>query len=182
MCIYAWSRGSSGPNRASGTRLTGGSSGTGRAHSTRRAGGANRTGRAHHTRRAGRTCGPHGSPRARRAGQAGKTGGSHGAGKTSGSPRTRRSRDAADAALAGTAMTAAGFRFIAIVSHTESSFLYFSCAVQSPRPLQYMPPPAGRCPAVSTLNRFLQDGKGRCCYFPPDVIQWWYTNTRRAFS
>lgn len=103
-------------------------SGTGRAH---RSGGASRTRcssgacRAGRTGRARRTHHSGGAHRSHRPGQSRHTGRTYRPGKAPWSPRPGRPRNAADAAaLARTPVTAAGFRFIAIVSHGEISSLY----------------------------------------------------------
>ena len=101
---------------------------TGRAH---RSGGAGRTRcssgacRAGRTGRAGRAHRSGGAHRSHRPGQSRHTGRTYRPGKAPWSPRPGRPRNAADAAaLARTPVTAAGFRFIAIVSHGEISSLY----------------------------------------------------------
>lgn len=128
---------SGGTHHAGGTggaRCSGGAcraGGTGRAGRAHRSGGAGRprcssgacragrTGRARRTHRSG------GAHRSHRPGQSRHTGRTYRPGKAPRSPRSRRPRNAADAAaLARTPVTAAGFRFIAIVSHGEISSLY----------------------------------------------------------
>lgn len=113
------------PRRPSGTGRAGRA---GRAH---RSGGASRTRcssgacRAGRTGRARRTHRSGGAHRSHRPGQSRHTGRTYRPGKAPRSPRSRRPRNAADAAaLARTPVTAAGFRFIAIVSHGEISSLY----------------------------------------------------------
>lgn len=113
------------PRRPSGTGRAGRA---GRAH---RSGGASRTRcssgacRAGRTGRARRTHRSGGAHRSHRPGQSRHTGRTYRPGKAPWSPRPGRPRNAADAAaLARTPVTAAGFRFIAIVSHGEISSLY----------------------------------------------------------
>ena len=110
------------PRRPSGTGRSGGThraGGTGGARCSGRACRAGRTGR---TGRAHRSGGAH---RSHRPGQSRHTGRTYRPGKAPRSPRPGRPRNAADAAaLARTPVTAAGFRFIAIVSHGEISSLY----------------------------------------------------------
>ena len=113
------------PRRPSGTGRAGRA---GRAH---RSGGAGRTRcssgacRAGRTGRARRTHHSGGAHRSHRPGQSRHTGRTYRPGKAPWSPRPGRPRNAADAAaLARTPVTAAGFRFIAIVSHGEISSLY----------------------------------------------------------
>lgn len=109
-------------SRASRTGRTGRahrSGGTGGARCSGRACRAGRTGRARRTHRSG------GAHRSHRPGQSRHTGRTYRPGKAPRSPRPGRPRNAADAAaLARTPVTAAGFRFIAIVSHGEISSLY----------------------------------------------------------
>ena len=144
---YSGSR-RNGPRRPSGTGRAHRSGGAGRTRCSSGACRAGRTGRARRTHHSG------GAHRSHRPGQSRHTGRTYRPGKAPRSPRPGRPRNAADAAaLARTPVTAAGFRFIAIVSHTESSFLYFSCAAQRPRPLQYMPPR----PAGARLSALLTD-------------------------
>ena len=133
----------SGTGRSGGTHRSGGASRTrcssgacragrtGRARRTHRSGGAGRTRcssgacRAGRTGRARRTHHSGGAHRSHRPGQSRHTGRTYRPGKAPWSPRPGRPRNAADAAaLARTPVTAAGFRFIAIVSHGEISSLY----------------------------------------------------------
>ncbi len=121
--------GGTGGARCSGRACRAGRTGrTGRAH---RSGGASRTRcssgacRAGRTGRARRTHHSGGAHRSHRPGQSRHTGRTYRPGKAPWSPRPGRPRNAADAAaLARTPVTAAGFRFIAIVSHGEISSLY----------------------------------------------------------
>ncbi len=115
---YSGSR-RNGPRRPSGTGRAHRSGGAGR---TRCSSGACRAGRTGRTGRAHRSGGAH---RSHRPGQSRHTGRTYRPGKAPWSPRPGRPRNAADAAaLARTPVTAAGFRFIAIVSHGEISSLY----------------------------------------------------------
>ena len=133
----------SGTGRSGGTHRAGGTGGARCSGRACRAGRTGRTGRAHRSGGAGRTRCSSGACRAGRTGRARRThhsGGAHRShrpgqsrhtgrtyrpGKAPWSPRPGRPRNAADAAaLARTPVTAAGFRFIAIVSHGEISSLY----------------------------------------------------------
>ena len=133
----------SGTGRSGGTHRPGGTGGarcsgracraggTGRSGGTHRAGGtggarcSGRACRAGRTGRAGRAHRSGGAHRSHRPGQSRHTGRTYRPGKAPWSPRPGRPRNAADAAaLARTPVTAAGFRFIAIVSHGEISSLY----------------------------------------------------------
>lgn len=90
-----------------------------RRNAPRRPSGTGRAGRAGRAHRSG------GAHRSHRPGQSRHTGRTYRPGKAPWSPRPGRPRNAADAAaLARTPVTAAGFRFIAIVSHGEISSLY----------------------------------------------------------
>ena len=110
------------PRRPSGTGRSGGTHHAGGAGRTRCSSGACRAGR---TGRARRTHHSGGAHRSHRPGQSRHTGRTYRPGKAPWSPRPGRPRNAADAAaLARTPVTAAGFRFIAIVSHGEISSLY----------------------------------------------------------
>lgn len=110
------------PRRPSGTGRSGGTHRSGGASRTRCSSGACRAGR---TGRARRTHHSGGAHRSHRPGQSRHTGRTYRPGKAPWSPRPGRPRNAADAAaLARTPVTAAGFRFIAIVSHGEISSLY----------------------------------------------------------
>ena len=110
------------PRRPSGTGRSGGTHRSGGASRTRCSSGACRAGRTGRTGRAHRSGGAH---RSHRPGQSRHTGRTYRPGKAPWSPRPGRPRNAADAAaLARTPVTAAGFRFIAIVSHGEISSLY----------------------------------------------------------
>lgn len=110
------------PRRPSGTGRSGGTHHAGGTGGARCSGGACRAGR---TGRAGRAHRSGGAHRSHRPGQSRHTGRTYRPGKAPRSPRSRRPRNAADAAaLARTPVTAAGFRFIAIVSHGEISSLY----------------------------------------------------------
>lgn len=110
------------PRRPSGTGRSGGTHRSGGASRTRCSSGACRAGR---TGRAGRAHRSGGAHRSHRPGQSRHTGRTYRPGKAPWSPRPGRPRNAADAAaLARTPVTAAGFRFIAIVSHGEISSLY----------------------------------------------------------
>lgn len=110
------------PRRPSGTGRSGGTHRSGGAGRTRCSSGACRAGR---TGRARRTHHSGGAHRSHRPGQSRHTGRTYRPGKAPWSPRPGRPRNAADAAaLARTPVTAAGFRFIAIVSHGEISSLY----------------------------------------------------------
>ena len=110
------------PRRPSGTGRTGRAHRSGGASRTRCSSGACRAGR---TGRARRTHHSGGAHRSHRPGQSRHTGRTYRPGKAPWSPRPGRPRNAADAAaLARTPVTAAGFRFIAIVSHGEISSLY----------------------------------------------------------
>ena len=103
-------------NRSGGTHYPGGTSGARCSGRACRAGGTGRSGGTHY---------PGGAHRSHRPGQSRHTGRTYRPGKAPRSPRSRRPRNAADAAaLARTPVTAAGFRFIAIVSHGEISSLY----------------------------------------------------------
>ncbi len=108
------------PRRPSGTGRSGGTHhGAGRPRCSSGACRAGRTGRARRTHHSG------GAHRSHRPGQSRHTGRTYRPGKAPWSPRPGRPRNAADAAaLARTPVTAAGFRFIAIVSHGEISSLY----------------------------------------------------------
>ena len=118
---YSGSR-RNGPRRASGTGRAGRAHRSGGASRTRCSSGACRAGR---TGRAGRAHRSGGAHRSHRPGQSRHTGRTYRPGKAPRSPRPGRPRNAADAAaLARTPVTAAGFRFIAIVSHGEISSLY----------------------------------------------------------
>ena len=115
---YSGSR-RNGPRRPSGTGRAHRSGGAGRTRCSSGACRAGRTGRARRTHRSG------GAHRSHRPGQSRHTGRTYRPGKAPRSPRPGRPRNAADAAaLARTPVTAAGFRFIAIVSHGEISSLY----------------------------------------------------------
>ena len=110
------------PRRPSGTGRSGGTHHAGGAGRTRCSSGACRAGR---TGRARRTHHSGGAHRSHRPGQSRHTGRTYRPGKAPWSPRPGRPRNAADAAaLARTPVTAAGFRFIAIVSPGEISSLY----------------------------------------------------------
>ena len=113
---------SSGACRTGRTGRTGGAHRSGGAGRTRCSSGACRAGRTGRARRTHRSGGAH---RSHRPGQSRHTGRTYRPGKAPRSPRPGRPRNAADAAaLARTPVTAAGFRFIAIVSHGEISSLY----------------------------------------------------------
>ena len=115
---YSGSR-RNGPRRPSGTGRAHRSGGAGRTRCSSGACRAGRTGRARRTHHSG------GAHRSHRPGQSRHTGRTYRPGKAPWSPRPGRPRNAADAAaLARTPVTAAGFRFIAIVSHGEISSLY----------------------------------------------------------
>ena len=105
-----------GTGRSGGTHYSSGTSGARCSGRACRAGGTGRSGGTHY---------PGGAHRSHRPGQSRHTGRTYRPGKAPRSPRSRRPRNAADAAaLARTPVTAAGFRFIAIVSPGEISSLY----------------------------------------------------------